>query len=234
MTSQAGPDPVCDRLTDVGWGVLWDMDGTLVDTEPYWIASEYELVESFGGTWTDADAHHLVGFDLIDGARYIAERGGVPLEPVQIVERLLEGVSRRVREHIPWRPGAPELLADLGTAGVPCALVTMSYRNVAEPIVAALPAGSFVTAITGDEVPPGRGKPHPEPYMMGAAALGLRPEQCVAIEDSPTGARSALAAGCGAVVGVPNVASLDGVDGLVRRDTLAGLTAADLRALLPG
>jgi HAD superfamily hydrolase (TIGR01509 family) len=215
-----------------GWGVLWDMDGTLVDTEPYWIATEHELVESFGGTWSDAHAHHLVGFDLMEGGRYIAEHGPVPLEPIEIVERLLDGVIRRVREHIPWRPGAPELLADLKAAGVPCCLVTMSWRSFADPVLAALPADSFVTAITGDEVPTGRGKPHPEPYMMGAAALGLGPEHCVAIEDSPTGARSALAAGCGAVLGVPNVASLAGVDGLVLRDTLEGLTVADLAELV--
>ena len=61
--------------------VLWDMDGTLVDTEPYWIASEHRLVAEHGDTWTDADAHSLVGFDLLDAAHELRDRGGVTLEP---------------------------------------------------------------------------------------------------------------------------------------------------------
>ena len=120
----------------------------------------------------------------------------------------------RLHRRIPWRPGARELLADLNEAGVPCALVTMSWRRFVDPIMAALPDRTFVATITGDEVPPGRGKPDPEPYLLGAAACGVHPEDCVAIEDSPTGVRSALRAGC-RVVGVPNVKALDpepGVD----------------------
>ena len=72
--------------------VLWDMDGTLVDTEPYWIASEHALVAEFGGTWTGEDAHSIVGFDLLDAAMELRVRGGVRLEPVEIVERLLDSV----------------------------------------------------------------------------------------------------------------------------------------------
>ncbi|MEX2628110.1 MAG: HAD hydrolase-like protein, partial [Ilumatobacteraceae bacterium] len=72
--------------------VLWDMDGTLIDTEPYWMAAEHDVVGEFGGTWTEADGHAVVGFDLLDSARYIAEHGGVPLPPEEIVERLLDGV----------------------------------------------------------------------------------------------------------------------------------------------
>lgn len=208
------------------------MDGTLVDTEPYWIASEFELVAAHGGTWSEEHAHHLVGFDLLDGGRYIREHGNVPLEPVEIVDLLLDGVIRRITDVIPWRPGARELLSALNEAGVPCALVTMSWRNFADSVLAQLPSGSFAASITGDEVPAGRGKPQPDPYLLGAAALGLEPARCVAIEDSPTGARSALAARCGAVLGVPNVASLDQVPGLMLRDTLAGLSPDDLLALI--
>jgi beta-phosphoglucomutase-like phosphatase (HAD superfamily) len=60
--------------------VLWDMDGTLVDTEPYWIAREFELVDQFGnGAWTDEHAHALIGFDLRDSARYMIEHGAIDL-----------------------------------------------------------------------------------------------------------------------------------------------------------
>ena len=85
-------------MNDFPAAVLWDMDGTLVDTEPYWFDAEFDLVAEFDGTWTDADALSLVGFDLLASAHELRTRGGVRLEPVQIVERLLDGVVSRVAE----------------------------------------------------------------------------------------------------------------------------------------
>jgi beta-phosphoglucomutase-like phosphatase (HAD superfamily) len=208
--------------------VLWDMDGTLVDTEPYWFAAEFELVAEFGGTWSDADAHSLVGFDLLASAHELRTRGGVRLEPVDLVERLLDGVIARVAEELPWRPGAPELLAQCVAAGIPCVLVTMSWRRLADALIAAAPSGSFAASITGDEV--SNGKPDPEPYLAAAATLGVDPAQCVAIEDSPTGVASALAAGC-ATLGVPHVVPVAAAPGLTLVDSLVGLGVPDLRRL---
>lgn len=208
--------------------VLWDMDGTLVDTEPYWFDVEFELVAEFGGTWTDADALSLVGFDLIDSAHELRTRGGVQLEPVQVVERLLDGVITRVADGLPWRPGAPELLAECVVAGIPCVLVTMSWRRLADAVIASAPPGSFVASVTGDEVR--NGKPHPEPYLAAAAELGIHPADCVAIEDSPTGVASALAAGC-ATLGVPHVVPIAAAPGLTLVESLDGFGLADLRRL---
>jgi HAD superfamily hydrolase (TIGR01509 family) len=181
--------------------VLWDMDGTLVDTEPYWIESEYELVEQHGGTWSDEHALNLVGNDLLVSGRYIREHAGIELEPAQIVEELLDRVVMRVERRVPWRPGAVELLDDLRAQGVRCALVTMSYRRFVHPILRALPSDTFEVVVTGDAVT--QGKPHPEPYQKAAALLGVDPADTLAIEDSNTGARSAEAAGCTVLV-VPN------------------------------
>ena len=178
--------------------VLWDMDGTLVDTEPYWIETEFALAEEYGATWSHEHALELVGNDLLVSGAYIKEHMGLDLTPAQVVERLLDGVVERVRRAVPWRPGARELLAALNAAGVPCALVTMSYRRFVDPILAALPEASFATTVVGDEVD--NGKPHPEPYLAAARALGVAPEDCVAIEDSETGTRSAEAAGCRVLV----------------------------------
>ena len=208
--------------------VLWDMDGTLVDTEPYWFDIEFELVAEFGGTWSEADAHSLVGFDLLDSARELRTRGGVRLEPVEVVERLLDGVIRRVADQLPWRPGAPELLAECVAVDVPCVLVTMSWRRLADAVIAAAPPGSFVTSVTGDEV--SNGKPDPEPYLAAAAAVGVDPAACVAIEDSPTGVAAALAAGC-ATLGVPHVVPVAAAPGLTLVDSLVGIGLADLRGL---
>jgi HAD superfamily hydrolase (TIGR01509 family) len=205
--------------------VLWDMDGTIVDTEPYWIATEYELVAEFGGSWSDEKAHSLVGFDLRDSARFIRDQGGVDLPIDDIVNRLLDGVIARVRQEVPWRPGARELLSALRDADVPTALVTMSWRRFAEAVVEALPADSFNAVITGDEVT--HGKPHPEPYLAAAAALGVDATDCVAIEDSPTGVRSAVAAGC-RTFAVPNVVDVPPGPGYTRVDSLTDIDLVTL------
>ena len=181
--------------------VLFDMDGTIVDTEPYWIAAEYALVEAHGGTWNDAHAHALVGNALLTSGEYIRRHGGVDLSAEAIVDILLDDVIRAARADMPWRPGARRLLTELGEAGIPSAMVTMSYRRLAETVVEAIAPDEFAVVVTGDEV--NDGTPHPEAYLTAAARLGVDPARCVAIEDSPTGVASAEAAGC-VVVAVPH------------------------------
>ncbi len=208
--------------------VLWDMDGTLVDTEPYWMACEFELAEKYGGTWSQEDALAVVGGALLDSATYMVEHMGIDRTPHEIVEELLDGVVERVEREVPWRPGARELLASLREQDVPCALVTMSWRRFVEPILRALPEGSFDALVCGDEVE--HGKPHPEPYLRGAELLGLTAEVTVAIEDSPTGAASAEAAGCLVLV-VPSHVPVPPGERRVLRESLVGLEPRDLAAL---
>lgn len=211
--------------------VLWDMDGTLVDTEPYWIECEYALVEAHGGHWNDSHAHALVGRDLLSSARYIRRHGGVDLAPGKIVEILLDGVIERVRRHVPWRPGARALVAALAEHQVPCVLVTMSYRRLAQGVLDALPAGSFAGLVAGDDVT--HGKPHPEPYLTAADRLGVTPGECLAIEDSPTGLASAVAAGVPAL-GVEHLVPLAASPGRHLVDTLVGITPHDLARFAEG
>ncbi|KRE52714.1 HAD family phosphatase [Phycicoccus sp. Soil748] len=211
--------------------VLWDMDGTLVDTEPYWINAEHAIVEEAGGTWSDEYAHQLVGNDLMVSAQFIRDNSPVELDPVEIIEELLRRVVAQVAEHVPWRPGALELLTALQEAGVPSALVTMSWRSLADAVLAALPAQTFTAVITGDEVE--HGKPHPEPYLAAARTLGVKVADCVAIEDSPTGVRSAVAAGV-PTIAVPHVVPVPVTVGAVQVPSLRGLTPADLRTVFDG
>jgi HAD superfamily hydrolase (TIGR01509 family) len=209
--------------------VLWDMDGTLVDTEPYWIDTEYALAEKYGGTWSQEHAMNLVGNALLDSGDYIRVHMCSDRTPQQIVDELLDGVVARVEVEVPWRPGARELLTDLHAQGVPCALVTMSWQRFVAPILARLPDGIFATVVTGDRVE--FGKPHPEPYLTAAAELGLAPEECVAIEDSNTGAKSAVAAGCTVLCVPHHVPILEG-EGRIFADTLEGVDTAALRGLV--
>jgi HAD superfamily hydrolase (TIGR01509 family) len=196
------------------------MDGTLVDTEPYWIEVEYEIAERYDGTWSQQHALNLVGNDLLESGRYMREHMGIDVEPAQIVEELLDGVVGRVGDEVPWRPGAVDQLAALAEAGVPCALVTMSYRRFVAPILSVLPPTTFDAVVTGDAV--SRGKPHPEPYLRAAALLGVDPASCLAIEDSNTGARSAETAGCTVLVVPHHVPVLDG-ERRIFADSLVGL-----------
>lgn len=217
-------------MSDAIAAVLWDMDGTLVDTEPYWIERERELVDEHGnGRWTDEHAHALVGFDLRDSARYISRYGDVDLPVDTIVNLLLDGVIERVQQRIPWRPGARELLAEARADGIPTALVTMSWRRFTDAVITELPSGSFTTVVAGDDV--ANGKPHPEPYLTAAARLGVDARYCIAIEDSPTGVQSAVSAGC-VVLGVPNVVAIPDHLGHHPRSTLEGVTVATLRELM--
>jgi HAD superfamily hydrolase (TIGR01509 family) len=204
------------------------MDGTLVDTEPYWIATEFAMAERYGGSWSHEQALSLVGNDLLESGRVIKESMSLSQTPAEVVEELLDGVVARVEEAVPWRPGAVELLEALREAGVPCGLVTMSYERFVAPIIRHLPAETFRVVVTGEKV--SVGKPHPEPYLTAAAALGLDPAACLAIEDSGTGARSAEAAGCSVLVVQNHVPVPDGPL-RVFRDTLEGLHLADLGEL---
>jgi HAD superfamily hydrolase (TIGR01509 family) len=208
--------------------VLWDMDGTLVDTEPYWMAAEIELVEKFGGTWTSEHAKALVGNDLLVSAAYIREHTALPLEPEAIVLRLLDGVIARMRDHVPWRPGARQLLAELRDSGVPCALVTMSWQSLARTFLDVVQPGTFAVVVTGDQVT--RGKPHAEPYLHAARLLGVDPADAPAVEDSPTGVASATAAGV-PVLAVPHVLPVPEAAGRVVHPTLEGVDLAFLRRL---
>src|SRR5215218_9707502 len=128
---------LCGVTETLPAAVLWDMDGTLVDTEPSWLAAEAALVESVGGTWHHADSVQLIGQGLGITARFMQSRG-VDLPEREIIERLTAIVLQQIEREIPWRPGARELLAELREAGVPTALVTMSIRPLAERMVSGM------------------------------------------------------------------------------------------------
>ena len=213
--------------------VLWDMDGTIVDTEPYWMEAEHALVAAHGGQWSHEKAMQLVGQSLVFSAG-ILQDSGVALERREIIDILTAHVISLVRTSVPWRPGARELLEELHTAGIRCALVTMSEAPLAREIVASLPRRYFDFLVTGDTVT--QGKPHPEAYLT---AVGLLQDQepelglhhCIALEDSSPGVAAAVASGV-LTVAIPHIVPLPQDPRHATWETLAGRTVADLQELI--
>jgi HAD superfamily hydrolase (TIGR01509 family) len=211
------------------------MDGTIVDTEPYWIAAEHALVEAHGGTWSHHQAMQLVGQSLTYSAG-ILQAAGVKLEIREIIDTLTAEVIAGVQRSVPWRPGARELLDDLHQAGVRCALVTMSEAPLAREIVASLPKPYFEFLVTGDTV--SQGKPHPEAYLKAVELLqeadpALTAGHCVALEDSAPGVAAAVASGV-PTVAIPHIVPLPEDPAHAIWKTLAGRTVSDLEAIAAG
>lgn len=213
--------------------VLWDMDGTLVDTEPYWIAAERALMAGHGLRWTLADSQSMVGQALPTVAAAMRSRG-LDLPIRTILDTVIEDVLASVRARIPWRPGARELLQQLRNAGVSCALVTMSEAVLARAVTDQLPEGTFDFLVTGDMVT--HGKPHPEPYERALARLRrTEPElpaaAVIALEDSVPGVESARSSGV-TTIAVPHIVPVPQHPDVQQWESLAGTTVADLQRAL--
>jgi len=210
--------------------VLWDMDGTLVDSEPYWLLSETALAEDYGKVWTQENGHNLIGKSLYESSAFLKDHLDIKdLSAQQIVDRLTDSVLSKLQHSLPWRPGALELLMELKQAGVKTALVTMSMRRMALAVAEAIPFQAFDVVVAGDDVT--FGKPHPEPYQKAAALLGFEPAECIAIEDSVTGLRSAEAAGC-LPLGIVNMMPLEQSGTRVIRHSLTEMNLDALRGLM--
>ncbi|WP_324197621.1 HAD family phosphatase [Nocardia abscessus] len=213
-------------------GVLWDMDGTLLDSEKLWDVAVRELAREHGHEMTDEIRHALIGASGPNALRIMFTGLGIEPNPDSL-RAAGEFLERRVTElmtgPIPWRPGAKDALALVRAAGLSSALVTNTKRSLTEFGLDTLGRDFFDVSVCGDEV--AQGKPEPDVYLRAAELLGLDPEHCVAVEDSPTGARAAQAAGCALVV-VPCEIPVPHVPGRTFRDSLIGLTIEDLEHAL--
>jgi HAD superfamily hydrolase (TIGR01509 family) len=208
--------------------VLWDMDGTLIDSEPHWLRSERELAEQHNASWTEEDGKELVGISLADSSKIIKEKISSEMSHEEIAAHLTASVSAGLEREIILRPGAKELLLELRRKGIKTALVTMSLRSMAMQVVDAMGFKAFDVVVAGDDVI--HGKPHAEPYLKAAELLGVAPSDCVAFEDSISGILSAEAAGTKAV-GIPNIMMIPAREERILWETLEGKTIKDLRDL---
>ncbi|WP_342214948.1 HAD family phosphatase [Nocardia cyriacigeorgica] len=213
-------------------GVLWDMDGTLLDSEKLWDVAVRDLAVELGSQMTDELRRSLIGASGPNALRIVFTGLGLDPHPDAIRaagEFLERRVTELMAEPIPWRPGAKDALAMVRSAGLPSALVTNTKRSLAEFGLDTLGREYFDASVCGDEVP--HGKPEPDVYLRAAELLGLDPKTCVAVEDSPTGVAAAEAAGC-AVLVVPCEIAVPEAPTRTQRDSLVELTMADLGEVL--
>ena len=149
--------------------VFFDLDGTLIDSDPYWVRSQETLVRSCGGEWSDALADALQGAAFPETVRLL--RGaGVDWDGDAIVRHLSDEVLRMEKERLPWIEGVRDVLSGLAAAHVPAVLVTGSPREIVENVMAQAPKGAFVGYVCGnDDVTP---KPDPAPYWRAASMVG--------------------------------------------------------------
>ncbi|MER7465843.1 HAD family phosphatase [Streptomyces sp. NPDC097981] len=210
--------------------VLFDMDGTLVDTEVLWWRTTEQVAHGLGHELTDADAPEVVGRAVEDTAAHLVRvRGGG--DPSEVAAALTADFFRRVEAGAPIRPGAQRLLTALEAEGVPFALVSASPRLVVDSVVGgSLAHVPFAFTLSADDT--ARTKPHPDPYRTAAERFGAEARDCVAVEDSPDGAASAEAAGCGVLV-VPSLLAVPASPVRTFAQSLDEVTPDLLRRCLP-
>lgn len=215
--------------TDGPAAVLWDMDGTLLDSEKVWTVSLADTARWLGGELSQAARDDVVGSNMARTLTVMFDDLGLEHDAgreAATAQFLTTRTGELLAGKLVWRPGAPEALDTVRDAGWPMALVTNTERALTEVALNVIGRERFAVTVCGDEVP--RGKPAPDPYLRAAALLGVPAAECLAVEDSPTGALAAVRSGASVLV-VPCDVPVPSGPGRVHRESLAALTPADVR-----
>jgi len=181
--------------------VLFDLDGVIVDSESAWAEAKHDLVDEAGGSWKPEATRAMLGMSSPEWSRYLRDELGVPLSVEEINAAVVATLERRYRESLPLIPGAVDAVRRIAE-GWQLGLASSSNREIIDLVLehAGL-TDAFAVTVSSEEV--NRGKPAPDVYLEVARRVGEEPGDCVAIEDSTNGIRSAVAAGC-PVIAVPN------------------------------
>ena len=211
--------------------ILLDFDGTIVDTEPIWMQVELDMMVERGADWTLDESRARNGHSLPSTAEVMLERLGDDSITVDAwIAEMSERVVARVREEQPaMRPGIAELLAQAHAEAMPCAIVTSSPKAMTDALAGRWPGDQFGSIVTYER--PRHLKPHPEPYLMAAAELGVDIRHCVVVEDSIPGATAGEAAGA-MVLGCPTDNEMPATRRRVVVDSVEGLDLAWLDQLV--
>lgn len=208
--------------------VLFDMDGTLVDTEPMWLASENELMSRYGYSWTREDQAHCLGGPLDRVGRYMFDLAGGVESPEFFTDTLISLTESHLRDGAHMMEGAQELMALCEGLSLPMALVSASPRVLVDAVLDKIEGHSFAISVSSDDV--ANVKPDPEGYLAAAKFLEVPIEYCLILEDSATGVAAASASG-GVVVAIPHLVPIENAHRIRVISSVNELSLAKLQEL---
>lgn len=208
--------------------VLFDMDGTLINSEPYWLIAETELMSRFGHKWSDFDQAYCIGGPLPKVGAYMSQLAEGAADPQFFETELVRLVAEQFLQGLEFMPGAEELVHDLLAAQIPMALVSASPRLLVDSAIALLPSGTFISSVSNQDVRVS--KPDPESYLLAASHLNVDITHCLVLEDSKTGIDAGLSSGA-VVIGIPHIITYPPSKRLHLRPDLIGLTTEHVREI---
>jgi len=185
--------------------ILFDMDGTLIDSEPLWLKAEIEVMAEVGCHWDEQDQINCLGGPAERTERYMQERSQNIKPYGYFINRLHEVMRARITNELDLIPNALSLLKECKDAGIKTALVTASSRDLMTIVLKRFPLGTFDVVVSGDDVE--KSKPDPAPYLLAAKQLSVDISKCLVLEDSLTGVQSGLSSGA-KVIGIPHLVQM--------------------------
>ena len=200
--------------------ILFDMDGTLIDSEPLWFAAEVEVMAELGAIWEPNDQINCLGGPMERTERYMQARTGNIKPFGYFSERLDLVMEQKLAKELSFMPNALELTADCIESGIPLALVTASTGRQMRSVLTKFPSNTFKATISRDDVE--KSKPFPDPYLLAAKTIGVDISKCLVFEDSLTGVESGLRSGA-QVIGIPHLVEMQPHKNLRLIDSLSDI-----------
>ena len=205
--------------------ILFDMDGTLIDSEPLWLKAEIEVMAEVGCHWDEQDQINCLGGPAERTERYMQERSQNIKPYGYFINRLHEVMRARITNELDLIPNALSLLKECKDAGIKTALVTASSRDLMTIVLKRFPIGTFDVVVSGDDVE--KSKPDPAPYLLAAKQLSVDISKCLVLEDSLTGVQSGLSSGA-KVIGIPHLVQMSEHPNLRVISSLDEITLSDI------
>jgi len=185
--------------------ILFDMDGTLIDSEPLWLEAEIEIMEELGCNWDQQDQINCLGGPIDKTENYMQDRSNNVKPFGYFIKKLDDVMEQKLSTKLNLIPNALEIINECKRSEIKIALVTASSGRLMRAVLKRFPVGIFDTTVSYDDVK--RSKPDPEPYLLAAKTLGIDITNCVVLEDSLTGVQSGLSAGA-QVIGIPHLVTM--------------------------
>lgn len=210
--------------------ILFDMDGTLIDSEPLWLKTEIEVMAEVGCHWDEQDQINCLGGPAERTERYMQERSQNIKPYGYFINRLHEVMRTKINNELDLIPNALSLLKECKDAGIKTALVTASSRDLMTIVLKRFPPGTFDVVVSGDDVE--KSKPDPAPYLLAAKQLSVDILKCLVLEDSLTGVQSGLSSGA-KVIGIPHLVQMSEHPNLRVISSLDEITLSDILGWYP-